>query len=41
MPGDIKRYQIAFIMIKNRFKNQDKDSRSYPGADIDSGHSLT
>ncbi|XP_025406587.1 craniofacial development protein 2-like [Sipha flava] len=40
MPGDVGRYQIDFIMVKNRFKNQVKDSRSYPGADIDSDHNL-
>jgi len=22
MPGDINRYQIDYIMVKNRFKNQ-------------------
>ncbi|XP_025423375.1 craniofacial development protein 2-like isoform X1 [Sipha flava] len=36
MPGDISRYQIDYIMVKNRFKNQVKESISYPGADIDS-----
>ncbi|XP_025425707.1 craniofacial development protein 2-like [Sipha flava] len=40
MPGDVGRYQIDFIMVKNRFKNQVKDSQSYPGADIDSDHNL-
>lgn len=40
MPGDINRYQIDYIMVKNRFKNQVKKSRSYPGADIDSDHNL-
>jgi endonuclease/exonuclease/phosphatase family metal-dependent hydrolase len=40
MPGDVGRYQIDFIMVRNRFKNQVKDSRSYPGADIDSDHNL-
>lgn len=40
MPGDVGRYQIDFIMVKNRFKNQVNDSRSYPGADIDSDHNL-
>ena len=40
MPGDINRYQIDYIMVKNRFKNQVKESRSYPGADIDSDHNL-
>lgn len=27
-------------MVKNRFKNQVKESRSYPEADIDSDHNL-
>lgn len=40
MPEDIKRYQIDNIMVKNRFKNQVKESRSYPGANIDSDHNL-
>lgn len=40
MPGDINRYQIDYIMVKNRFKNQVKESRSYPEADIDSDHNL-
>lgn len=38
MPGDINRYQIDYIMVKNRFWNQVKESRSYPGADINSDH---
>lgn len=40
IPGDINRYQIDYIMVKNRLKNQIKESRSYPGADIDSDHNL-
>jgi len=40
MPGDIGRYQIDYIMVKKRFRNQVKDCRSYPGADIDSDHNL-
>lgn len=28
------------MMVKNRFKNQVKESRSYPGADVDSNHNL-
>ena len=27
-------------MVENRFTNQVKESRSYPGADIDSDHNL-
>lgn len=40
MPGDIARYQIDYILVKQRFKNQVKDSRSFPGADINSDHNL-
>jgi hypothetical protein len=40
MPGDINRYQIDYIMVKKRFRNQVKDCRSYPGSDIDSDHNL-
>jgi len=40
MPGDINIYQINYIMVKKRFRNQVKDCRSYPGADIDSDHNL-
>ena len=38
MPGDIERYQIDYILIKQRFRNQVKDCRSYPSADINSDH---
>jgi len=40
MPGDIARYQIDYILVKNRFKNQVKFSKSYPSADCDSDHNL-
>jgi exonuclease III len=40
MPRDINRYQIDYIMVKNRFKKQVKESRSYPGEDINSDHNL-
>lgn len=40
MPGDIGRYQIDYIMVRQRFKNQVKDCRSYPGPDIGSDHNL-
>jgi len=40
MPGDVGRYQIDYILVKKRFRNQVKESRSYPGADIDSDHNL-
>ena len=38
MPGDIGRYQIDYISIKQIFRNQVKDCKSYPGGDIDSDH---
>jgi len=40
MPGDINRYQIDYIMVKNRFRNKVKESRSYQGTDINSDHNL-
>src|SRR5436190_16121652 len=39
-PGDIHRYQIDYIMVKERFRNQVKDCKTLPGADIDSDHNL-
>ena len=38
MAGVIGRYQIHCILVKQRFRNQVNDCKSYPGADIDSGH---
>ena len=40
MPGDSGRYQIDYIMVRQRYKNSVKNSRSYPGADADSDHNL-
>lgn len=40
MPGDINRYQIDYILVKQRFRNQIKDSRSYSGPDIDTDHNM-
>uniref|UniRef100_A0A8D8XEA4 Craniofacial development protein 2 n=1 Tax=Cacopsylla melanoneura TaxID=428564 RepID=A0A8D8XEA4_9HEMI len=39
-PGDVRRAQIDYIMVRERFKNQVKNSRSYPSADIESDHNL-
>ncbi|KAL4083803.1 hypothetical protein QTP88_029119 [Uroleucon formosanum] len=39
-PGDTARYQIDYIITKQRFKNQIKQCKTYPGADIDSDHNL-
>jgi len=40
MPGDIEKYQIDFILVKNRFRNQVNSCKAYPGADIGRDHSL-
>ena len=39
-PGDTGRYQLDYILIKHRYRNSVKDSRAYPGADVDSDHNL-
>ena len=39
-PGDTERYQIDYILINQRYRNSVKNSKSYPGADIDSDHNL-
>ena len=40
MPGDIGRYQLDYILVKQRYRNSVKSSRSFPGCDIDSDHNL-
>ena len=37
-PGDVARNQIDYILIRNRFRNAVKDTRTYPGADVHSDH---
>ena len=39
-PGDTGRFQIDYILVKQRFRNGVKSLQSYPGADIDSDHNL-
>jgi endonuclease/exonuclease/phosphatase family metal-dependent hydrolase len=39
-PGDIKRNQIDYIMIRSRFRNSVVDVKTFPGADIGSDHNL-
>ena len=39
-PGDTGRFQLDYIMVKQRFRNQVLDCKAYPGADIDSDHNL-
>lgn len=40
MPGERARYQIDYILVRNRYKNQEKKCKIYPGADINSDHNL-
>ncbi|CAI6352699.1 unnamed protein product [Macrosiphum euphorbiae] len=40
MPGGRARYQIDYILVRNRYKNQVKKCKTYPGADINSDHNL-
>jgi len=40
MPGGGKRYQLDYILVRKRYRNQVKQSKSYPGADINSNHNL-
>ena len=39
-PGDRDRYQIDFILIRQRYRNAVKNSKVYPGADADTDHNL-
>jgi hypothetical protein len=39
-PGDSGRYQIDYILVKRRYRNQIKSNHSYPGPDVDSDHNL-
>lgn len=39
-PGDVRRYQIDYFLVRQRYRNSVKDARSYPGADANSDHSL-
>ncbi|XP_050439147.1 craniofacial development protein 2-like [Adelges cooleyi] len=39
-PIDIRRSQIDFILVKQKYRNQVRSSHSYPGCDIDRNHNL-
>ena len=39
-PGDTGRYQLDYILIKHRYRNSVKNSRTYPGADANTDHNL-
>src|SRR6478609_4250601 len=36
--GDLRRYQIDYILERQRYRNSVKSSWSYPGADVDLDH---
>lgn len=40
MPEEGTRYQIDFILVRKRYRNQVKLSKSFPGTDIDSDYNL-
>ncbi|XP_059048932.1 craniofacial development protein 2-like [Achroia grisella] len=40
MPGDIGRYQIDFIIVKNSKRNQIISCKTLPGADVNTDHNL-
>jgi hypothetical protein len=39
-PGDMRRMQLDYILVKQRYRNSVKNSHAYPGADADSDHNL-
>ena len=39
-PGDTGRFQLDYIMVKQRYRNSVKNCRAYPGADVNSDHNL-
>ena len=39
-PGDTRRLQINYIIVRERYKNSVKNAMAYPGADCNSDHSL-
>ncbi|PNF37893.1 hypothetical protein B7P43_G06206 [Cryptotermes secundus] len=39
-PGEWRRHQLDYILVKHRFRNSVKDVKTLPGGDIDSDHNL-
>ena len=39
-PGDTGRYQIDYIMVRQRYRNSVRSAKSYPGADANTDHNL-
>src|SRR6218665_3762395 len=38
--GDVARFQLDYIWVKQRYRNSVKNARAMPGADADTGHNL-
>ena len=36
----MERYQLDYIMVRQRYRNSAKNSHAYPGADADTDHNL-
>ena len=39
-PGDTNRYQLNYILVRQRYRNSVKQSSNYTGADVGSDHNL-
>lgn len=39
-PGDTRRFQIDYILVKRKYRNQVTSSHSYPGCKIETDHNL-
>jgi len=39
-PGDVRRMQLDYIMVKQRYRNSVKNAHAFPGADADTDHNL-
>lgn len=39
-PGDIRRFQLDYIMIRQCYRNSVKNAHTFPGADVNSDHNL-
>ena len=39
-PGELRRYQLDYILVPQRYRNSVKNAKAYPGADVDSDHNL-
>src|SRR6218665_1308157 len=39
-PGDVARFQLDYILVKQRYRNSVKNAKAMPGADADTDHNL-